>query len=484
MRFFTTYRHTLLIAFALTALIISCKDKPSSEKVVGKVEKEKQADLKEILERQKLVILAENSANSYFIYRGAKMGLEYDILYQFSKHLGVDLEVKVVKNLDKITNLLNNGDGDIIACNYTVTKERLKEIDFSTPIMRTPQVLVQRKPDNWRERKYKDWKKELINDPVELAHKRIHVWKNSSYYNRLIHLQEEIGDTILIEPLDGDLIPEELLEMVSEGFINYTVIDQNVAQINKRFYPNLDIELPLSIRQKIAFGVRKSSPLLKERLNEWLKSFMKTSTFRYIINKYLKTTSSTSKAKTSFSSIKGDRISVYDEIVKKIADDYGWDWLLVTSLMYQESKFINNAESWAGAYGLMQFMPKTGPEYGVYPDSPPHTQIRGGVRKLNKHYKYWESIPDSVQRIKFTLATYNAGLGHILDAQRLASKHNLDSLVWDNNVERMILKLSKPKYYYDKAVRHGYLRGQETYNYVRSIMTRHNEYVTAFRDPI
>ena len=244
------------------------------------------------------------------------------------------------------------------------------------------------------------------------------------------------------------------------------------------------MHLSLSIDQKIAFGVRKSSPILKERLNEWLSDFMNTSTYRYLKNKYFKMSSSPSKAVTPFSSLKGGRISAYDEIVQQVADDFNWDWLLITALIYQESKFLNDNESWAGAYGLMQFMPSTGPEYGVYPDSPPHVQIRGGVKKLQKHYNYWESIPDSIQRLKFSIATYNAGLGHILDAQRLAEKHNLDPNIWDDNVEEMILKLSQPKYYQDKLVRHGYLRGKETYKYVRSIFIRYNEYITAFREPI
>ena len=449
--------------------------------MVGKVDKEQLPDLKEILERKKLVILAENSANSYFIYRGTQMGLEYEILKEFGKHLGVPLEIKVVKNLDEINDLLNKGEGDIIACNYTVTKDRLREIDFSKPIMRTAQVLVQRKPEDWQTRKKREWKNEIITDPDQLIKKNIHVWKNSSYYQRLINLQNELGDTIYLTPLDGDIIPEEIIRLVSEGFIDYTVTDKNVALINKRFYPNIDINLELSVKQKIAFGLRKSSPLLKERLNNWLDDFMKTTTYRYIKHKYLNLSNFSAKSRDQFSSIGGGKISPYDDIIKVVAEEYNWDWRFLAALIYQESKFVDGKESWAGAYGIMQFMPSVGPSYGVFPDSPADVQIRGGVKKITKNFKGWSAIPDSIQRVKFTIASYNAGVGHIKDAQRLTEKYGKNHLIWDNNVEEFILKLSKPKYYQDEVVKYGYLRGTETYQYVRQIFTRYNEYQNSFQ---
>lgn len=470
-----------LISLLCLSVLFSCQDRtPKENVVVGNAKMEKHGDLKEILKENKLVVLAENSATSYFIYRGQKMGLEYEILKEFAKEIGVKLEIQVVKDLDEIIEKLNNGEGDLISCNYTVTKERRRLIDFSVPFMRTSQVLIQRKPEDWRSRRKRDWSQDLINEPDQLSRKKVHVWKNSSYYERLLNLQDELGDTIYLEGLDGNVIPEDVIEMVSKGFIDYTVTDKNVALINQRFYPNIDASLELSVKQKIAFGVRKTSPLLRKRLNSWLDEFMKTSTYNYIKHKYLNMYSFSNKAKKEYSSISGGKISRFDDIIKEVADKYGWDWRLLAALIYQESKFKTSSESWAGAYGLMQFMPGTGPSYGVYPSSPPKVQIHGGMRKISKDYKEWESIPDSIQRVKFTLATYNAGAGHILDAQRLAVKYGKDPLIWDDNVEIMVKNLSNPKYYHDAVCYYGYLRGSETYNYVRSIFIRFEEFKSAF----
>ncbi|MCO5268572.1 MAG: transporter substrate-binding domain-containing protein [Brumimicrobium sp.] len=470
-----------VILFVLS-ILLNCQNHNASKTLVGRANPDKQNDLKEILKDNRLVILVENSTTSYFIYKGQKMGFEYEILNEFAKSLGVKLEVNIINDLNNVINELNEGYGDILACNFTVTKDRKKEIDFSEPILRAPQVLVQRLPEGWEHMKKNEIEKHLIRDPIQLSRKTIHVWNKSSYYDRLINLQHEMGDTFIIAPLDGNLIAEEAVEMVSKGIIDYTVVDKNVAIINQRYNKNVDTKMLLSFEQQIAFAVRKESPLLRKKLNSWLKEFKQTTKFKYIKHKYYDLSEYTDKSQSEYSSIKGGKISGFDNIIKNASKKRGWDWRLVASIIYQESKFTLENESWAGAYGLMQFMPSVGPIYGVYPDSPPEVQIEGGLKKLSYNYKQWASIKDSIQRIKFTIATYNAGMGHVLDAQKLAEKYGKDPHKWDDNVEIYMRYLSDPKYYKDPLVKFGYIRGNETFNYTRAVYARYLEYKKLFKE--
>jgi len=436
-------------------------------------------DLPQIIERGKLIVLAENSSTSYFIYKGKKMGFEYELLKLFAKQIGVELEVKVVYNLDSLQTMLNRGDGDIIACNYTVTKERAERINFSEPFLYTKQVLIQRKKVEDDSDLYHT--AAFIEDPSDLAGKEVHVWKNSSYYDRLMHLQEEIGDSILIEGVSGNIGGEELIEMVSTGLIDYTVSEENVAAVNERFFDNIDASVQLSVKQKIAFGLRKNSTLLLQKLNNWLTEVMKKPVYRFIYRKYFELGQYTQQYMTDNARLDGKHISSFDDIFKKEADNIGWDWRLLASVAYQESKFNPDIQGFGGAYGMMQFMPNTGPRYGVYPDSPPEIQIKGGAKKLAADEKYWGAIPDEIQRKKFTLASYNAGRGHILDAQRLAKKHGMDPNKWDNNVEVMLLNLSKREYYQDEVVRNGMMRGTTTHHYVRSVFNRYEDWKAVYK---
>jgi membrane-bound lytic murein transglycosylase F len=477
MRFFIP----TLLSFLSLLILSNCSEE--AEKNVEKFERPSiSIDLAEILKRGKLTVLAENSSTSFFIYRGKKMGFEYEILKEFANELGVELEIKIVNNLDDLTEMLNNGEGDLIACNYTVTRERSKIIDFSVPILRTPQVLIQRKPEGWEEMEPIQIEKKLLRDPAQLMHKKVHVWKNSSYYRRLMHLQEEIGDTIFIMEEDGKIGGEELIEMVSEGLIDYTVTEANIAKINQRFFENLDIATEISVRQKIAFGMRKSSPLLNVRLDKWLTNFMVKKTFKYLKSKYFDWKKSPVKAADYLAILKGGQLSKFDAIFKKAAaKSGGLDWQLIASVAYQESKFNPNVVGFGGAYGMMQFMPNTGPKYGVYPNSTPEVQINGAMKKMNSDFNNWINIPDKAQREKFTLATYNAGKGHVEDAQRLARKHGLNPFVWDDNVEQMLLNLSKSEYYRDEVVRNGAMRGAHTYKYVRTIYARYLEWKSVYK---
>ena len=172
-------------------------------------------------------------------------------------------------------------------------------------------------------------------------------------------------------------------------------------------------------------------------------------------------------------------ISPYDNIIKTNAKIIGWDWKLLAAQIKVESGFNNSVESWAGAKGLMQIMPST--LEGLNGDtsiinSPSHN-IALGAKYDKILFDYWISVvPDTIQAIKFSLASYNIGKGHIYDAQRLAKKYDLSPIIWDNHVALMVKKLSKPDYYRDPVVRNGYCRGTEAYNYVFKVFDLYTHY--------
>lgn len=458
-------------------LLARCSDTVADERKQPLVANEQ--DLPAILKKGKLRVLAENSATSFFIYKGKRMGFEYEILREFAENLGVELEIIRVNDLNEINERLNNGEGDIIACNYTVTRDMQDQIAFSRPYFQSNQVLVQRKPDPLIDITKEAWDKYHISDPLELARKKIDVRRNSGHYYHLLNLQNEIGDTIYIRPTHSNQSVEELMEMVSDGQIDYTVAERNLARINQEFYPNLDISLAISFKQNIAFGLSKKAPLLKKRLDAWLLKFMKKAAFDYIKKKYYDFASNVQYPQDPGAIRKG-QLSPFDAIMKAEAGKHQFDWRLLAAIIYHESKFNPNAHAFAGAYGLMQFMPGTGSRYGVYPGSPPDVQIRGGMKYINTIRGMWKDIPDENERHKFMLASYNAGSGHIKDAQKLAAKRGLNPKVWDDNVEKMVQNLGKNEYYSDPVVENGAFRGSFTARYVRSIMTRYESYKSMF----
>ena len=170
-------------------------------------------------------------------------------------------------------------------------------------------------------------------------------------------------------------------------------------------------------------------------------------------------------------------MSTFDGSIKKAAKKIGWDWRLLAALIYQESRFKMDLESEKGAFGLMQLMPSVMNKYGIGYDSSAEEQLEAGgklITYLDKSLK--NRVADSLERVKFVLAAYNAGLGHVYDAQRLAQKYGKSPDLWDDNVDYYIL--NKSKYLNDTCCKSGYLRGTQTYRFVEEIMERYSHYQT------
>lgn len=479
-------RIALLLFFPVLALMITACGSDSNgpegtvntngEQVIS--EPQVDIDLEAIKERGVIRAITSYSPISYFIYRGQPLGYEYELLNVFAERHDLDVEMIVARNLNEMINMLNRGEGDLIAYSLTITRDRRERLAFSNSMNRTRQVLVQSKPSNWRQMRLHVIEQELLRSPIELANRTVHVRRASSYLERLQNLEEEIGDSIHIVEAEPGVTTEQLIRLVAEGEIEFTVSDENIAKLNKANFPILDIETPISLPQQTAWAVRSNSPELLGAINEWLEEYQKESEYYVIYNKYFENTRAYRTRLTSnFLFSEGGQISQYDEIIKEFAPEINWDWKLLAALIYQESQFDINARSWAGAVGLMQLMPRTARAYGAANPRDPRQNVMAGVAFLKWLQDYWEDkIEDPQERRKFVIASYNVGQGHVQDARRLADAFGADPDVWDGNVAEYLEKKSYEDFYTHEVVRHGYARGIEPVRYVNSIMYIYQHY--------
>ncbi len=436
-------------------------------------------DLNDIKKSGVLRATTNFNSTNYFIYRGEPMGFHLELLRLFASHMGVALEVNLTNELDENFDcLLNHGGCDLIAMDLTVTKSRREKFLFTEPHSFTRQVLVQRRFPARNNAPANESTEFMAINQFDLAGKTVHVQKNTAFISRLESLMEEIGDTIYIVEMQEST--EQLIEMVANGDIEFTVSDEHLARINQSYYANLDIHLPLSFEQQLSWAVRPGADSLLATVNEWLREFRSTHQYAALYNKYYKNSRGVFMAKSRMHSQGGGHVSVYDQYFKQSAEAIGWDWRLLASLVFQESRFDPEAVSWAGAFGLMQLMPGTAEAYNVIPESPVSDHIKAGadyIRWLDKTLT--QHVQDDEERIKFILAAYNVGIGHVLDARRLAEKYGKNPNVWQDNVDYYILNKSLPKYYNDPVVKFGFARGAEPYKYVNEILERYSHYRNA-----
>ncbi len=442
-----------------------------------------EVDLDEIVSRGKLIVITGFNPLSYFIYKGQPMGYDYELLEMFADQLGVKLELLVAHDPDSIYHMLNKGMGDVVAFGQAVTKEGAKAAAFTEPHMEVHQVLVQRKPEGWREMSGKELDNRLIREPEELAGMRVHVHARTAHFERILDLAEEIGYEIDVVPVTGDISTDDLIGMVAEGEINYTIADENVALLNSTYYPDIDVTTEISKAQGLAWAVRKNSPRLLQALDDWLNKVKRGREYNMVYKKYFKSRKNIAAwAASDYFSEGGGKISKYDNLIRRYARDIGWDWRLLSALIYEESRFHADTCSWAGAQGLMQLMTTTGLQYGATDLADPQQNLFAGTSYLKYLEYFWKEIPDSSERMKFVLASYNAGESHVKDAARLAEKYAADPCVWEGNVAVYLANKSKPKYYNDPVVVSGYCRGESVVNYVRKVVERYGHYTRMIED--
>ena len=422
-----------------------------------------------------LKVVTEYNSISYFIYRGQPMGFQFEMLHALANHLDLELEVTVSNDLDKNFRDLREGAVDLIAMNLTVTADRKQFVKFTSPLLQTRQVLVQRKPDRWEVMNLRQKESNVIRNQLNLAGKTVYVQAGSVYAKRLMSLSDEIGGGIRIREVQ--LESEQLVQRVALGEIDYTICDENVGLVNTTYFPQIDVGTAVSFPQNVAWAVHLSSDSLKAEIDGWINEYRKTSSYALLYNKYFKNRHTYRNIHSEHYALSSGKISRYDEILKAESEKIQWDWRLLASMVYQESRFNPQATSWAGAFGLMQLMPGTARNYGVSIESPPGEQVKAGVKFIQwLDDRFREIITDDDERIKFILASYNIGYGHIQDARRLAEKHGADPNIWHDSVEKWLLKKSDPQFYTDQVVKYGYARGIETFNYVREVMERYEHY--------
>lgn len=458
---------SLLVAFAVLSSLF----------VLGGCDKEKQRksnvrSWSEIKDSGVLRVITMYNPTSYFIYRNNEMGYEYDLAKQFADYHGLKMEIVTANKFEDLTALLREGKGDVIAYDMPVLLRRKILFRYCGPETVTHQVLVQRRDTS------------KLSKVPDLIGKVVYVEKGSKYELRTQNLGKELGGKIRIKYALNDTAAsiDEFIDAVAKGKIDYTIADNLTASLYKEFYRNIDISMSVSFEQRSAWLVMKRNGELADSIDAWAKKNNLEKKYLSTMKKYFRISklggSSVSTYGTAIS-LKDGVISPYDNLFKTYASSIGWDWKLLAAIAYCESKFDSTLVSWAGARGIMQLMPQTAKGFsdeGWNTESNEHN-IAAACRYIASLDRSLAGrVKDRNERLKFIIASYNSGIGHVLDAIALADKYGMNPEVWDNNVGKAILMKNNPEYYNDPVCRFGVFKGIETSTYVDKVLGLYDYY--------
>ena len=429
--------------------------------LTGSKERSARVDLDAIRKRGALRVLTRNSSTTYFLHRGEELGFEYELTQEFARTLGVRLELVIPPSREALAAYLREGKGDLIAAGLAVTAERSREFAFTTPYNRVSELLVVSTKDK------------TTRSLADLQGRKIAVRRSSSYHQALAPLQATHGFELLAVAEDEET--EDILEAVEDGKYAATVADSNIVDVEMTFSDGIRSVGPIGDPRDVAWMLRKDQPKLKAAADRFIRKIYRSTRYNMMVTKYFKNERQMRVAASEDRSDKAGQLSPYDALVKKYAGMYEFDWRLVTSQMYQESRFDPGARSWVGALGLMQVMPRTAKEAGVGDVRKPEQGIHAGVKVLSRYSAMYQDPEINAQdRLRFALASYNCGPGHVADGRRLAADLKLDPNRWVGQVEKAMPLLAKRRF--ARTARHGYCRCSEPVKYVSEIQSRYESY--------
>lgn len=416
-------------------------------------------ELERIIEAGSLPILSRNGPTTYYEGPVGLTGFEYSLASAFAKELGVELDIREEENLGVMLDSVGTDIGHFGASGLTITEARQQKVRFAEPYLDITQQLIYRKGQS---------RPKTIED---LIGKDILVIANSAHAENLRALQADYPDLRWREQADLEMI--DLVEMVHDGDIDFTIVDSNAYDINRTIYPRASVAFDISEPQQLAWAFPKSNDSsLYDAAQAFLAKVKQDGTLDDIKDYYYGHVDEVNHSGALvFSKRVKQRLPRYRGYLQVAGDMFNLEWELLAAISYQESHWNPRAKSPTGVRGLMMLTRATASEVGVENRIDPIQSIYGGAKYFKKIF---DRIPQRIQgpdRTWMALAAYNVGFGHLEDARILTERHGGNPDKW-NDVKENLPLLAKRKYY--RTVKHGYARGWEPVKYVQNIRNFYN----------
>ena len=409
------------------------------------------SQLDTIHQRNTLRVGLLHGPTSYFIGVDGPTGFEYELAQTLAHRLDVELQLFPSYHLDELLQKLDTGQVDFIAGGLTLTPQRLSRYRAAPAYRWISELLVFRQGDDWP-RSLAD-----IAEPIVVI-------QDSSHAQTLDRLSKDHPNLQWREQKDLDA--DDVLQLVVDGKIPYTLTDSNQLAINRRFYPNLSIGFTVSDNLPVAWLLADNNDdSLLAVLIEFFGNIYQSGELITLEDRYFGHVSQFDYVDTlQYIDAISKTLPDYQDLFIQYAGEL--DWRLLAALSYQESHWDPKARSPTGVRGLMMLTLPTAKQMGVSSRLDPEQSISGGSRYLQRLVS---RIPERINmpdRLWFALASYNVGWGHVEDARILTQQQGADPDKWLEVKQRLPLLRQKAVY---QHTRYGYARGDEAVTYVENI---------------
>jgi membrane-bound lytic murein transglycosylase F len=407
--------------------------------------------LRDITKSGKLIVVTRNAPTTYYEDRdGSMAGIEYEMARSFADYLGVEPEFQTIHTITGILDAVAAGDGDLAAAGLTQTAGRAEGF-LTGPVYQYVKQLVVCRRGGRQPKKVDD-----------LLGIRLSVVAGSSHEERLGILGRDLPG--LAWESDDSLDAEQLLDKVWRGELECTLSDDNIFDINRRYYPELIATFAITDPEPIAWFLHSGSKALREKINEWFEGFSASGDLSLLVEKYYGFVEIFDYVDTrKFARRIEQVLPNYRLVFEEAAAENNLSWTLLAAQSYQESHWNPRAQSPTGVKGIMMLTLAAAEDLGVTNRLDPIQSIDGGARYMRRLLDRLPAEIEEPDRTWIALAAYNVGMAHLYDARELARRLDKNPDVWKDLSEVLPL-LAQRKYY--ETLKHGYARGSEPVQFV------------------
>jgi membrane-bound lytic murein transglycosylase F len=404
-------------------------------------------------EKETITILTKNSPTTYYIGKDGPTGFEYDLAQKFALYNGYEIKYKLYDSIPEILQALDNNEGDLACASIHRTDDLKEKYLFSSPYMTVQQQVACKKS------------RKFPKSIFDLKDFNITIVKNAGFEDRLEYLSDELDG--LTWNITNKYSIEQLFQKIEQNEIECTITNSNTIKINRKFYPTVEVAFSINKPNYIGWVMKKDDRSLKIKVDDWFDEMKYSGELSEIKDKYYEHVQDFDylDIKAFYTRIKS-RLPKYIKEFKESASRYDFDWKMLATLSYQESHWNPKAKSPTGVRGIMMLTLKTAKDMRVKNRLDYRQSINGGAKYLNILRKNLPKTIEGDDRMRFLLASYNIGMGHVEDAMSLAKKMGVNPNTWQG-ISKTLPLLSKRKYY--KHLKYGYARGYEPILYVNRI---------------
>lgn len=423
--------------------------------------------LQQVLADGELTVVSRNSPTTYYLDKDGAAGFEHDLAQLLAEELGVSLRMETAYSLDGIFRRLEREEADLAAAGLTLTDDRSQRfshsIAYATMVPRVVYRTGNRRPDS-------------LDDLGDL---QLVVLAGSSHEQTLKGMAEEDRPGLRWEAVQGaDTM--ELLERVDNGSADLAVIDSNEFRMQQSLYPMLEVAFDLGPEREMVWYLPPGRKYhsLRQRMDGLLTQLQADGRLDRLREQYFGHTTVLSRIGShTFARNIRNKLPVYRDLIRQVADEYQLDWHLLAAVSYQESHWEPEATSPTGVRGMMMLTRLTAQELGVRDRLDPLQSLRGGARYLKDLRRRLPRDIHEPDRTWMALAAYNIGLAHLEDARVLTERMGGDPHLWSDVMAHLPL-LQKREHY--RTTRYGYARGGEAMHFVQNI--RHYYSILQWQD--